>query len=207
MDGTSSKIGLKGSVGLDQQGFRRLAAEHWNLSVPQLHEHDIRRAAGEIAAGGAFVALTGVHTGRTPRDKFIVADASTEDQVDWNTINQRVSPAVFESLKLRMLANFQDREAFVTDCFAGADPAYRLSVRLVSDSAWHSLFARNMFLRPASAELKSFTPDFTILHLPYFEATPALDKLHSEVFILVNYTERLVLIGGTRYAGEIKKSV
>ena len=207
MDGTSREADLKGSVGLDQHGFRKLAAEHWNSSVPMLYEHAIRRGEGEIAAGGAFVARTGVHTGRTPRDKFIVADAASEPEVDWNTINQRVAPAVFESLKLRMLANFQGREAFVTDCFAGADPEYRLSVRLVSDSAWHSLFARNMFLRPVPAELKSFRPDFTIIHLPYFEATPALDKLNSEVFILVNFTERLVLIGGTRYAGEIKKSV
>jgi phosphoenolpyruvate carboxykinase (ATP) len=207
MDGTSREVGLKGSVGLDQHGFRRLAAEHWNSSVPLLYEHAIRRGEGEIAAGGAFVVRTGVHTGRTPRDKFIVADAGTEGEVDWNAINQRVSPEVFESLKLRMLANFQGREAFVTDCFAGADPEYRLSVRLVSDSAWHSLFARNMFLRPGPAELATFEPDFTIIHLPYFEATPALDRLNSEVFILVNFTERLVLIGGTRYAGEIKKSV
>jgi len=207
MDGTAKEAGFKGSIGLDQQGFRNLAAEYWNLGVPRLYEHAIRRGEGEIAAGGAFVALTGIHTGRTPRDKFIVADAGTEGKVDWNAINQRVSPHVFESLKLRMLANFQGRQAFVTDCFAGADPEYRLSVRLVSDSAWHSLFARNMFLRPTHMELKSFRPDFTIIHLPYFEATPAIDKLHSEVFILVNFTERLVLIGGTRYAGEIKKSV
>ncbi len=114
---------------------------------------------------------------------------------------------MFESLKQRMLAYFQGREAFVTDSFAGADPDYRLSVRLVSDSAWHSLFARNMFLRPSPAEIRSFTPDFTIIHAPLFEATPGVDKLNSEVFILVNFTQRLVLIGGTRYAGEIKKSV
>jgi len=207
MDGTSREIGLKGSVGLDKHGFRKLASEHWNLSVPLLYEQAVRRGEGDIAAGGAFVALTGVHTGRTPKDKFIVADAATEGEVDWNTINQRVSPATFESLRQRMLANFQGRDAFVTDCFAGADPDYRLAVRLVSDSAWHSLFARNMFLRPTHAELMSFTPAFTIIHLPYFEATPAIDKLNSEVFILVNFTERLVLIGGTRYAGEIKKSV
>ncbi|HUK06534.1 MAG TPA: phosphoenolpyruvate carboxykinase [Stellaceae bacterium] len=207
MDGTPREVGLKSSLSLEEQGFRRLAAVHWNLSVPLLYEHAIRRHEGEIAAGGAFVAVTGVHTGRTPRDKFIVADAATEHEVDWNTINQRVSPAVFESLKHRMLAHFQGHEAFVTDCFAGADPDYRLNVRLVSDSAWHSLFTRNMFLRPTASELKSFRPAFTIIHAPYFEATPMLDKLNSEVFILVNFTERLVLIGGTRYAGEIKKSV
>jgi len=207
MDGTPREAGLKGVVGLELQGFRRLQGVHWNLSVPLLYEQAVRRREGEISAGGAFVALTGVHTGRTPKDKFIVSDQTTEGQVDWNAINQRVSPAVFESLKLRMIASFQGREAFVTDCFAGADPDYRLSVRLVSDSAWHSLFARNMFLRPSPAELRSFVPDFTIIHLPWFEATPAIDKLNSEVFILVNFNERLVLIGGTRYAGEIKKSV
>jgi phosphoenolpyruvate carboxykinase (ATP) len=207
MDGTRREAGLKSSLSLEDQGFRRLAAVHWNLSVPLLYEHAIRRHEGEVSAGGAFVAVTGVHTGRTPRDKFIVVDAATEHEVDWNTINQRVSPVVFESLRHRMLAHFQGHEAFVTDCFAGADPDYRLNVRLVSDSGWHSLFTRNMFLRPTPAELKSFRPDFTIIHAPYFEATPALDKLNSEVFILVNFTERLVLIGGTRYAGEIKKSV
>jgi phosphoenolpyruvate carboxykinase (ATP) len=207
MDGTPREVGLKSSVSLQEQGFRRLAAVHWNLSVPLLYEQAVRRHEGEICAGGAFVAVTGVHTGRTPRDKFIVADATTEGEVDWNTINQRVSPAVFESLKQRMLAHFQGHEAFVTDCFAGADPDYRLNVRLVSDSAWHSLFTRNMFLRPTPSELESFRPDFTIIHAPLFEATPAIDKLNSEVFILVNFTERLVLIGGTRYAGEIKKSV
>ena len=207
MDGTSGEIGLKGSVGLDQQGFRRLSAVHWNLSVPLLYEHAIRRREGEVGAGGAFVALTGVHTGRTPKDKFIVEDSTTKSEVDWNTINQRVQPAVFESLKQRMLAYFQGREAFVTDSFAGADPDHRVSVRLVSDSAWHSLFARNMFLRPSPADIRAFMPDFTIIHAPLFEATPAIDKLNSEVFILVNFTERLVLIGGTHYAGEIKKSV
>jgi len=207
MDGRAREVGLKGGVGLDQHGFRQLATEHWNLGVPMLYEHAVRRGEGEIAGGGAFVARTGVHTGRTPRDKFIVADAGTEREVDWNAINQRVSPEVFESLKLRMLANFQGREAFVTDCFAGADPEYRLSVRMVSDSAWHSLFAHNMFLRPTHQELRGFRPDFTIIHLPYFEATPELDRLNSGVFILVNFTQRMVLIGGTRYAGEIKKSV
>jgi len=207
MDGIAGEIGLKGSVGLDQQGFQRLAAVHWNLSVPLLYEHAIRRREGEVGAGGAFVAVTGVHTGRTPKDKFIVEDKTTKSEVDWNSINQRVDPAVFESLKQRMLAYYQGREAFVTDSFAGADPDYRVSVRLISDSAWHSLFARNMFLRPTPAEIRSFRPDFTIIHAPLFEATPAIDKLNSEVFILVNFTKRLVLIGGTRYAGEIKKSV
>src|SRR5260370_9304127 len=137
MDGTAKEVGCKGSSGLAQEGFRKLAAEHWSLGVPRVYEHAILRGEGEIAAGGAFVALTSVHTGRTPRDKFIVADAGTEGEVDWNAINQRVSPHVFESLRVRMLANFQGREAFVTDCFAGADPEYRLSVRFVSDSASH----------------------------------------------------------------------
>lgn len=207
MDGTSREFGVRGSVGLEDLGFRRLATTHWNLSVPLLYEQAIRRGEGEIAAGGAFVALTGIHTGRTPKDKFIIKDASTISEVDWNDINQSASQDVFESLRHRMLANFQGREAFVTDTFAGADPDYRLSIRLVSNSAWHSLFARNMFLRPTPSELKEFVPDFTIIHLPFFEANPEIDKLHSEVFILVNFAERVVLIGGTRYAGEIKKSV
>jgi phosphoenolpyruvate carboxykinase (ATP) len=192
---------------LEAQGMRHLGPLHWNLTAPHLYEHAIRRHEGEIGLGGSFVANTGRHTGRSPRDKYIVNEPGTKDTVWWGDINQPIDPERFDSLHQRMLAYLQGRELFVQDLYAGADPEYRLPVRVVSDHAWHSLFARNMFIRPPEAELADFEPAFTILHAPNFRAVPELDGIRSETFILVNFASRLVLIGGTRYAGEIKKSV
>jgi phosphoenolpyruvate carboxykinase (ATP) len=192
---------------LDEQGMRHLGPAHWNLTAPYLYEHAISRREGELGLGGAFVANTGRHTGRSPRDKYIVNEPGTKDTVWWGPINQPIDPARFDSLQQRMLAYLQGRELFVQDLYAGADPEYRLPVRVISPSAWHSLFARNMFIRPPAAELTGFRPAFTILHAPDFKAIPELDGIRSETFILVNFAAGFVLIGGTRYAGEIKKSV
>ncbi len=193
--------------GLDRQGMRHLGTVHWNQPMPILYEHAVRRGEGEVVAGGSFSVNTGAFTGRTPRDKYIVEEPGTKDTVWWGKINQPVSPERFESLRQRMLAYLQGRELFVQDLYAGADPAYRLPVRVVTDSAWHSLFSRNMFIRPPVDELEGFEPAFTILHAPNFLAIPEFDRINSETFIFVNFAERLVLIGGTAYAGEIKKSV
>src|SRR5207302_9599960 len=197
----------KSRFGLDRQGMHHLGAVYWNQSVPVLYEHAVRRSEGELAAGGSFSVSTGFFTGRTPRDKYIVEEPGTKDTVAWGKINQPVSPEQFTSLHQRMLAYLQGRELFVQDLYAGADPAYRLPVRVISDGAWHSLFSRNMFIRPPEAELANFKPAFTILHAPEFRAIPELDGIRSETFILVNFASGFVLIGGTRYAGEIKKSV
>jgi phosphoenolpyruvate carboxykinase (ATP) len=199
--------GVKSRFGLERQGMVHLGTEHWNQSMPVLCEHAVRRGEGELAFGGSFSACTGPYTGRTPRDKYIVEEPGTVDTVDWGKINQPVAPERFASLQQRMLAYLQGRELFVQDLHAGADPTYRLPVRVVTDSAWHSLFSRNMFIRPPVGALEEFEPAFTILHAPKFLAIPALDGINSEVFILVNFAERMVLIGGTAYAGEIKKSV
>ncbi len=199
--------GVKARFGLERQGMRHLGAVHWNQLMPVLYEHAVRRGEGEVAAGGSFSARTGAFTGRTPRDKYIVDEPGTRDTVWWGKINQPLPPERFASLHQRMLAYFQGRELFVQDLYAGADPAYRLPVRVVTDSAWHSLFARNMFIRPPADELAAFEPAFTILHAPGFLATPETDGINSETFILVNFAAGLVLIGGTEYAGEIKKSV
>src|SRR5499427_3708516 len=193
--------------GLDRQGMHHLGAVHWNQPVSVLCEHAVRRREGEFAFGGSFSVSTGSFTGRTPRDKYIVEEPGTKDTVWWGKINQPIAPAQFDSLHQRMLAYLQGRELFVQDLYAGADPVYRLPVRVVTDSAWHSLFSRNMFIRPPIEELEGFEPAFTILHAPKFLAIPKLDGINSEVFILVNFAERMVLIGGTSYAGEIKKSV
>jgi phosphoenolpyruvate carboxykinase (ATP) len=199
--------GVKSRFGLDRQGMHHLGTVHWNQSVPVLYEHAIRRGEGEVALGGSFSTRTGRFTGRTPRDKYIVEEPGTKDTVWWGKINQPVDPARFASLHERMLAYLQGRELFVQDLYAGADPTYRLPVRVVTDSAWHSLFSRNMFVRPPVAELDGFEPAFTILHAPNFLAIPGVDRINSETFIFVNFAERLVLIGGTCYAGEIKKCV
>ena len=193
--------------GLVEQGMHHLGPVHWNLMPPLLYEHAVRRHEGELGFGGSFVANTGRHTGRSPKDKYIVNEAGTKDTVWWGPINQAIEPARFDSLHQRMLAYLQGRELFVQDLYAGADPDYRLPVRVVSDHAWHSLFARNMFIRPRPAELEDFEPAFTILHAPNFRAIPQMDGVRSETVVLVNFAEKLVLIGGTRYAGEIKKSV
>jgi len=192
---------------LESQGMRHLGTVHWNLTAPYLYEHAVRRQEGELGFGGSFVANTGKHTGRSPRDKYIVNEPGTKDTVWWGDINQAIDPERFDGLHQRMLAYLQGRELFVQDLYAGADPEYRLPVRVVSDHAWHSLFSRNMFIRPPESELEDFEPAFTILHAPNFLAIPELDRIRSETFILVNFASRLVLIGGTRYAGEIKKSV
>src|SRR5271156_2683602 len=199
--------GPKPSFDLEAQGMRHLGPAHWNLQMPFLYEHAVRRREGEIGLGGAFVVNTGHHTGRSPRDKYIVDEPGTHETVNWGSVNQQIPPAQFASLHQRVLAYLQGQELFVQDLYAGADPEYRLPVRVVSDGAWHSLFSRNMFIRPRPAELEGFEPAFTILHAPDFRAIPELDGIRSETFILVNFATGFVLIGGTRYAGEIKKSV
>src|SRR5215831_13549147 len=172
--------GKKSRFGLDRQGVRHLGTVHWNQTAPVLYEHAVRRGEGELALGGSFSVSAGQFTGRTPRDKYIVEESGTKDTVDWGNINQPVSPQQFASLHQRLLAYLQGRELFVQDLYAGADPAYRLPVRVVTDGAWHSLFSRNMFIRPPEAELLDFKPAFTILHAPEFRAIPELDGIRSE---------------------------
>jgi len=159
---------IKSRFGLERQGLHHLGGVHWNQSAPVLYEYAVQRREGELALGGSFSVSTGLFTGRTPRDKYIVEEPGTKDTVWWGKINQPVSPQQFSSLHHRMLAHFQGRELFVQDLYAGADPTYRLPVRVVTDSAWHSLFSRNMFIRPPADELPGFEPAFTILHAPKF---------------------------------------
>ena len=206
-DAAHTVSGAASTYGLEKHGLKNLAAAHWNLSVPLLYEYAIRRREGLIGAGGAFVARTGPFTGRTPKDKYIVEEASSKADIWWGDINKPVSEEKFESMYRRLLAYFQGRELFVQDMHGGADPDYRLNVRIVTDSAWHSLFSRNMFIRPPADAHRDFQPDFTILHAPQFFAAHEADGLNSDTFIFVNFDRRLVLIGGTEYAGEIKKSV
>jgi phosphoenolpyruvate carboxykinase (ATP) len=192
--------------GLEHHGLVHLGRVHWNLSTPALYEEAIQRREARLAHLGPLVVRTGQHTGRSPNDKFVVAEPSSVDKVGWGKVNRRMDPASFEGLKRRLLAYLQGKDVFVQDCFAGADPAYRLPVRVVTEHAWQSLFARNMFIQN-HGDAAAFVPDFTVVAAPGFHADPALDGTRSEVFVALHLGERLVLIGGTAYAGEIKKAV
>lgn len=190
----------------DQSGFgdpSRIAA---NLEAPALYEAAIRRNEAKIARGGALVVETGAHTGRSPDDKFIVRDALTEASIWWDNC-RAMSPEHFGRLRADMAARARETPLFVQDLYAGADPRHRLKVRVYSEYAWHSLFIRNLLIPPPEAELEDFRPDLTILDLPSFQARPQRHGCRSETIIAIDFTRRTALIGGTSYAGEIKKSV
>ncbi|NOZ27515.1 MAG: phosphoenolpyruvate carboxykinase [Chloroflexi bacterium] len=194
-------------VSLEQHGIKNVNQVYWNLSTPALYEESIRRREGLLAHLGPLVVRTGHHTGRSPNDKFIVREPSSEDKIWWGDVNRPFDPDRFRTLYLRMLAYLQGKDLFVQDCFVGADPRYRRPIRVITETAWHNLFARNMFILPSREELEDHEPEFTIINAPRFHAMPEVDSTNSEVFILINFGEKLVLIGGTSYAGEIKKSV
>ncbi len=193
--------------GLARHGIANPANAHWNLNATALYEHTIRGGHGRLAPGGALVVETGEHTGRSPLDKFIVDEPTASDDIWWGDVNAATSEENFERLHAKVLAYFQNRDLYVQDLYAGADPDYRLPVRVVSESAWHAMFAANMFIQPGHGELQDFVPGFTVLHAPYLHADPERDGTNSQTFIVVHFGRRLVLIGGTSYAGEIKKSI
>jgi phosphoenolpyruvate carboxykinase (ATP) len=199
---------LEGRQTLDAQGLSPSGRVHWNLVQTVLLEAAIRREEGELADMGPFVAVTAPHTGRSPNDKFVVRDPSTEKDVDWGKVNQPFPAQKFDQLLSDVKEHLDGRaELFVQDLYCGADPRFRLSVRYVSPSAWHMAFVRNMFIRPDLADLASFDPNFTVLHAPEFEADPARHGTRTGTFIVLNLARRMILIGGTRYAGELKKAM
>ena len=186
-------------------GITNPGALHWNSGRAALVESALRAGEGMLAAGGALVCRTGKFTGRSPDDKFFVRDAESKESIDWGKVNRPMEPAKFETLRRRIVDHLQGRELFVQDCDAGADPAHRLGVRVVTEQAWHSLFARNIFLPPAEQGARD--PEWTLLHAPSFAADPETDGCRSSTVIAIGFSEKLILIGGTYYAGEIKKSV
>jgi phosphoenolpyruvate carboxykinase (ATP) len=193
---------------LENQGLHTNADVHWNLLTSPLVEESIKRGEGILAADGPLVVETGKHTGRSATDKFIVRDAETENTVWWGKTNKGMTPAHFAALKEDFLAAVTAKETlFAQDLFGGSQPEHRVNVRVVTEFAWHSLFIRTLLVRPTDAELAGFTPEFTIIDLPSFRADPARHGSRSETVIAVNFTEKLILIGGTAYAGEMKKSV
>jgi phosphoenolpyruvate carboxykinase (ATP) len=194
--------------GLGAQGLAPTGALHWNLVMPELVQAAVRRDEGELADMGPFVAVTAPHTGRSPNDKFIVREPSSEADVDWGRVNQPLDPRHFDALLADVQRHLNaERELFVQDLYCGADPAHRLAVRYVTPNAWHAAFVRNMFIRPSLSDLAAFAANFTVLHAPEYEAEPARHATRSGTFIVVNIARRMILIGGTRYAGELKKSM
>jgi phosphoenolpyruvate carboxykinase (ATP) len=201
------ETGLRnGAHGADKFGFKDLAAVHWNLTEPALYEYAIASKEGHVVEGGAFCAETGVHTGRSPKDKFVVCDETTEKSIWWEK-NGKLTPAQFDLLLADFIDHAKGKELFAQDLFGGADPKYRIKARVFTELAWHSMFIRSLLIRPERSELAHYTPDFTILCLPSFKADPKRHGVRSETIVALNFAKRIILIGGSYYAGEMKKSV
>ncbi len=188
-------------------GIERPGTVHRNLSVAQLVEHGLARREGALASSGAFVAETGKHTGRSPKDRFIVQQGGPAVKVDWGSVNQPIEPAVFDALAQRIRSHLDGHELWVVDGYVGADPDYRIGVRVITELAWHALFAHQLFRRPALDELESFEPDFHLISAPSFQADPDRDGTRTETFIGLDLERKQVVICGTAYAGEMKKSL
>jgi len=194
--------------GLEPIGLTNLCNAIWNPNTPMLYEEVVRRREGYISHLGPIVVRTGSHTGRSPNDRFVVEEPSSSAKVWWGTHNKPISQDKFKLLYHRLQAYLQGRDVFVQDCHAGADAAYRLPVRIITERAWHSLFARNMFRQVHDpGERKQHVPAFTVIQAPNFKAIPEIDGTNSEAFIILHFGMKLVIIGGTSYAGEIKKSI
>jgi phosphoenolpyruvate carboxykinase (ATP) len=193
-------------VGLNTAGLTDLGEVYWNFTAPALYEHAIARGEAQLVAGGALRADTGQHTGRSPKDKFIVRDKTTEDSVWWEG-NGAMTPEAFDVLHADFLEHAKGQDLFVQDLHGGADPRYQLPTRVITQKAWHSLFIRTMLLRPERETLANFVPEMTIIDLPSFRADPERHGCRSETVITCDFSRKIVLIGGTHYAGEMKKSV
>ena len=192
--------------GLEHHGIRPGDRVHWNQTPPALYEETIRRGDGQLAYGGPLSVATGEYTGRSPKDKFIVRDENTQAAVWWGG-NSPMEPEAFERLHADFIAHAAERDLFVQDLVGGADPVQNLPVRVVTELAWHSLFIRTLLIRPEASELESFVPEMTIIDLPSFRADPARHGTRSETVIAIDLTRLIVLVGGSAYAGEMKKAV
>jgi phosphoenolpyruvate carboxykinase (ATP) len=197
--------GLERDRGLEREGIEA-ATVRWNLSSAALYEEAVRRLEGVIAAEGPLACRTGQHTGRSPNDKFVVREPSSDAHIAWGKVNRPMNMAEFETLQRDFLASLRGKELFVQDCYAGADATYRLAVRVITEYAWHSLFVRNLFI-PDTGAAGTHSPEFTVIDSPSFKADPKRHQTNSDVVIAVNFAKRLVLIGGSSYAGEMKKSI
>lgn len=204
----SQAISRKSDFGLENHGLFNLNKVYWNLPTEALYEEAVFRSEGKITLGGAFTVNTGRHTARAANDKFVVRESSTEENIWWGQYNRPYSSQKFDDLFTRVQGFLQGRDVFVQDCYAGADPEFRLPVRIITEQAWHSMFARNMFIAPeTNDEYRRHVPDFTVIAVPSFKAFPQVDNTPSNTVIAINFAQRLCIVGNTGYAGEIKKSI
>ncbi len=188
-------------------GLKNVSAAYWNLTPAELVEETILSGDGMLTDTGALAVDTGEFTGRSPKDKFIVCDSETENSVWWGDINIKFDPAKFDKLYDRATAYLTGKEVYVRDAYACADPFFKLNVRVVTELPWHNLFVNNLFLRPTAEELKSFKPEWTVLNAPGFKADPKVDGTRQHNFAVLNFTKKIIIIGGTGYTGEIKKGI
>ncbi|KAB0667264.1 phosphoenolpyruvate carboxykinase [Oryzomonas japonica] len=193
--------------GLEEHGITNANLIFWTPPTAVLYEQIIKRGEGLVSHLGAIAVKTGHYTGRAANEKFIVDEPASRDNIAWGKVNKPFDPAKFDALYNRMLAYMHGKDLFVQDCFAGADREHRLPIRVITEKAWQSLFARNMFVRATQEELATIRPEFTVVNMPNFHAIPTVDGTNSETFIIVNFARKLIIIGGTSYAGENKKSV
>lgn len=194
------------TTGLSPHGLDGVGETHWSPTPAELYEHVVRRGEGEINEYGPMMVRTGRFTGRTPNDKFIVREPGSADRIWWEG-NKPFGEEEFDHLHGRVAEYLKGREVFVQDCFVGADPTYRRSVRIITEMAWHNLFAHHMFIPLPPGQRHEGEPDFTVISVPHFHSDPDIDKTRSDAFIVLNFAKRMILIGGTEYAGEIKKSM
>lgn len=203
-----NEYGLKNpNTSIADLGLKNVATAHWNLTPAELVEETILQGMGELTDTGALAIDTGEFTGRSPKDKFTVLDAETDKTVWWGDINIKFDPAKFDQMFTRLKAYLTGREVYVRDAYACADQRYRLNVRVVTEYPWQNLFVNNLFLRPTREELETITPDWTIINAPGFLADPAIDGTRQHNFAMINFTKKMILIGGTGYTGEIKKGI
>jgi phosphoenolpyruvate carboxykinase (ATP) len=201
-------LALKSDYGLENLGLANLNQVYWNLPTEALYEEAIFRREGRISREGPMLVSTGKHTGRSANDKFVVREPSTESHIWWGQYNRPFSPEKFDELYHRLQGYLQGRDIFVQDCYVGADPEYRMPVRIVTEYAWHSMFARNMFIPPeTNEECRRLVPEFTVIAVPGFQALQQIDQTASQTFIVLNFASRVCIIGNTQYGGEIKKSI
>jgi len=196
------------SKSLEDLGLRDLGRVHWDLPTPALYEEVLRRYEGMLGHLGPLVVRTGQYTGRLPKDRFLVREPSSESRIGWGKVNRPFDPEKFERLKQRVWAYLRGKDLFVQNCYAGADERFRVSLRIIAEQAWHALFARNLFIRELDPErLAQHSPEFTVVHAPNFRAEPETDATNSDAFVLLHFGAKLILIGGTAYAGEMKKAI
>jgi phosphoenolpyruvate carboxykinase (ATP) len=204
----TNEFGLKSAKAtVADLGLANVAAAYWNLTPAELVEEAVIRGEGTLVDSGALAADTGEFTGRSPKDRFIVCDETTENSVWWGDVNIKFDPAKFDLLHNRVCAYLSNKEIFVRDSYACADPSYRMNIRVVTEQAYHNIFANNLFLRPTKEEILSFDPEWTIINAPGFKADPKIDGTRQHNFAILNFSKKIILIGGTGYTGEIKKGI